>query len=122
MLIQNYKDLIVWQKSMFLTELIYDLTENFPRREWYGLAAQMRKSAVSIPSNVAEGRRSTRKDFRNFILIAYGSGSELETQLEIARRKTLGNVTLIAECASVLDELMRLLNKLQKSLYTQFDQ
>ncbi len=115
--IQSYKDLLVWQKGMSLTKEIYQLTSQLPRDEQYGLISQMRRAAISVPCNIAEGsRRSSKKDFRNFILIAYGSGAELETQLELV--KVLG---LIAEektkaSEKILDEVMRMLNSFEKSL------
>lgn len=85
--IKNYKDLIVWQKSMNLVMQVYKLTNNYPRSEIYGLVSQIRRAAISIPSNIAEGRsRSTRKDFRKFLIQAYASLSELETQMEISLR------------------------------------
>src|SRR5436190_22601042 len=91
MLTNTYKDLTVWQKSMDLVVAIYTLTEGFPKSEMYGLTAQMRRSAVSIPSNIAEGRRrGSRKDYRQFLIVAYASGAELETQVEIAKRLGLG--------------------------------
>lgn len=83
----SYKGLIVWQKSMDLVTKVYRLTESFPREEMYGLTSQVRRAAISIPSNIAEGRlRSSRKEFRNFLFTAYASGAELETQIEIAKR------------------------------------
>ena len=115
--IHSYKDLIVWQKSMNLVVKIYELTEKFPKSEIYGLISQMRRSAVSIPSNISEGRRrSSRKDFRNFLVIAYGSGSELETQLEIAKRLQFGNNSDYEEVDSFLSEVMRMLNKMLSGL------
>ncbi len=109
----TYKDLIVWQKSMELVTTIYKLTENFPRGELYGLVSQMRRSAVSTPSNIAEGRRrSTRKDYRQFLIIAYGSGAELETQIEIAKRLLFGKDLDHSKADGLLDEVMRMLNKM----------
>lgn len=82
----TYKDLIVWQKGIELVRQIYMLTNVFPDAEKFGLTSQMRRSAVSIPSNIAEGRqRSTRKDFVQFLRIAQGSVAELETQVIIAK-------------------------------------
>jgi four helix bundle protein len=82
----TFKDLVVWQKSIALTKAIYALTRSFPREELYGLTSQMRRCAVSIPSNIAEGRhRGTRKDFVQFLRIALGSTAELETQVIIAK-------------------------------------
>ena len=72
---------------MELVVSVYSLTDKFPREEIYGLTSQLRRAAVSIPSNIAEGKcRGTRKDYRQFLLIAFGSCAELETQIEIAKR------------------------------------
>ena len=87
--INSYRDLIVWEKAINLTVEIYKITENFPKEEIYGLTSQMRRSAVSIPSNIAEGRnRGTRKDFCNFLRIALGSCAELSTQIEIKKYRS----------------------------------
>ena len=81
-----YRDLVVWQKSMQFVTDIYKITENFPKRESYGLTAQIRRSAVSIPSNIAEGYgRNAPNDLIRFLQIAMGSLCELQTQLEIAK-------------------------------------
>lgn len=111
---RNYKNLAVWQKSMDLVIRIYQLTSHFPEHEKFGLTSQMRRCAVSIPSNIAEGsRRESEKDFRKFILIAFGSGAELETQLEITKKLGyLGNATC-SEIEKLLEEIMKMLNKLQ---------
>lgn len=78
----SFKDLIVWQKSMLLARKIYLATENFPKIEHYGLVSQMRRAAVSIPSNIAEGYgRKSSKEYTQFYSIAYGSLLELETQM-----------------------------------------
>jgi four helix bundle protein len=83
----DHKDLDAWKQAMNLVEGVYQLTRSFPKEEVYGLTAQVRRSAISIPSNLAEGsaRRST-KEFANFLAIALGSLAELETQLLIAER------------------------------------
>jgi four helix bundle protein len=85
--LRDYRELIVWQKAMELVEAAYRLTSCFPKEELYGLTNQIRRAAVSVPSNIAEGqgRRSTR-DFLNFLSIATGSLKELETQIMIAER------------------------------------
>jgi four helix bundle protein len=115
--IKSYKNLICWQKSIDLVVLIYKLTENFPKEEIYGITAQMRRSSISISSNIAEGsRRSSKKDFRNFLLIAYGSGAELETQLEISKRLQLAKIESLNESESLLSEIMKMLNKLCSNL------
>jgi len=83
----SYKNLIVWQKSVELAVEVYELTDRFPKSEIFGLTSQMRRAAVSIPSNIAEGRRRlTQKEFIHFLTISYGSGAELETQLEISKK------------------------------------
>jgi len=83
----NHKDLNVWKKSMDLAVLIYDLTNAFPNDERFGLTSQMRRAAVSIPSNIAEGAaRKSDKEFLQFLSIALGSLSELETQYILAIR------------------------------------
>jgi four helix bundle protein len=80
--IQSFKELLVWQRAMELAREIYTITKKFPASEQYGLVSQMRRCAVSVPSNIAEGeKRGTRKDFVQFLRIADGSASELETQL-----------------------------------------
>ena len=83
---QSFRELQVWQRSMQLTVAIYRLSQKFPREEIYGLTSQMRRSAVSIPSNIAEGQgRLNPPEFRQFLGIARASNCELQTQLEIAR-------------------------------------
>ena len=82
----SHKDLIVWQRAMQLVVDVYRSTKSFPREETYGLISQMRRAAVSIPSNIAEGKgRYSRKELSQFLLNARGSLLELETQIEIAR-------------------------------------
>ncbi|OGY51125.1 MAG: four helix bundle protein [Candidatus Buchananbacteria bacterium RIFCSPHIGHO2_02_FULL_56_16] len=113
----SYRDLTVWQRSMELVVAIYTLTDQLPDAEKYGLTAQMRRAAISIPSNIAEGRRrSSRKDFRQFLIIAYGSGAELETQIEIAKRLSFIQAENSKKSELLLGEVMRMLNKLQSIL------
>jgi four helix bundle protein len=117
MRIHTYKDLIVWQKAMELVVLIYELTEKFPRSELYGLTSQMRRAAISIPSNIAEGRRrGYKKEFLHFLLNAYGSGAELETQLEIAKRLSKTRSLDYNKINSLLEEIMKMLNRMIKML------
>ncbi|MDD4606780.1 MAG: four helix bundle protein [Patescibacteria group bacterium] len=109
--IRSYKDLIVWKKSMDLVEAIYKLTQNFPQSETYGLVSQMRRCVVSIPSNIAEGcKRGTKKDYRQFLIIAYSSGAELETQIEISKRLNFTETINYIKVDGLLDEIMRMLN------------
>jgi len=111
--INSYKDLIVWQKSMDLVVAVYRLTDNYPSSELYGLVSQMRRCAVSIPSNIAEGRRrNTRKDFKHFLITAYSSGAELETQVTISKRINFHEELDFDRTDSLLDEVMRMLNSM----------
>jgi len=83
---ESYRDVIAWQKSMTLVTEVYRVSANFPRREMYGLARQVREAAVSVPSNIAEGKgRQTKRDYLQFLYRARGSSLEVQTQLEIAR-------------------------------------
>lgn len=104
----NYKELKVWQKSMDLVELVYNLTSLFPKEEKYGLTSQIQRCAVSIPSNIAEGSgRNSNKKFRHFLSIANGSSNELSTQLHLSMR--IGYVT-----ENDLSEILKLLIEIQK--------
>ena len=116
-MIHTYKDLFVWQKAIILAVETYKITENFPKSELYGITSQMRRAAVSIPSNIAEGRgRGTKKDYVNFLRIAYGSASELETQLTIVQKLPFGNKLDCSTMESLLSEVMRMLNSMIKKL------
>ncbi|MFH0927923.1 MAG: four helix bundle protein [bacterium] len=109
----TFRDLIVWQKAVDLVEEIYRLTTEFPKEEQYGLCGQMRRAAVSIPSNIAEGRlREGDKEFRQFLLMAYGSAGELETQIEIAKRLPKMNMCNYIKVESLLLEIKKMLNVL----------
>lgn len=89
--ITSYKDLVVWKKSIELVKLIYSLTKEFPDDEKFGLTNQLRRAAVSIPSNIAEGYgRRSQKDRLHFYVMAYGSSLEMETQLVIAKELNFG--------------------------------
>ena len=115
--IDSYKRLIVWQKGIDLVVAIYELTEYFPKEEAYGLTSQMRRAAVSIPSNIAEGRyRGTRKDYTQFLRIAFGSGAELETQIEIAKKLKRTKDLNYNKIDNLTNEVMRMLNKMIHSL------
>lgn len=116
-IIHSYRDLIVWQRSIELVVAVYELTEKYPKEEIYGLISQTRRSGVSIPSNIAEGRfRGTKKDYLQFLRIAYGSGAELETQIEIAKRLTKTKNLYFIKVDSLLEEVMKMLNKMIKNL------
>jgi|SRR3989344_2119179 len=117
---QSYKQLTVWQKSIRLVEEIYTLTSKFPSAEIYGLASQMRRAAISIPSNIAEGqKRKDLPEYLHFLRIASGSAAELETQLIISKRlypslNYLNSELLLEEVQKMLTVLIRTLrNKKQ---------
>jgi four helix bundle protein len=113
----SFRDLIVWQKAVALVVELYAIIELFPKTERYGLASQMSRAAVSIPSNIAEGRRrGSRKDYKNFLQIAYGSGGELETQIEICKRLPWGKTLSFNLVDQLLLETMKMLNKMLTSL------
>ena len=116
-MINSYKDLIVWQRAIELTIAVYDITELFPKEEIYGLTSQMRRCAVSIPSNIAEGRlRGTKKDYLNFLRIANGSGAELETQIEIAKKLSKTKRINFSKADSLLEEVMKMLNVMIRNM------
>lgn len=120
---QSYKDLIVWQKSMDLAIEIYKITKHFPKEEVYVLTSQMKRAAISIPSNIAEGsKRGSRKDFCHFLYNSFGSGAELETQIELAKRLEIVSGNEFKKIDELLNEIMRMLNKfideLKKSSHT----
>ena len=111
MAVLNYRDLRVWQAGMDLAEDVYRLTQPFPQRETYGLAAQMRKAAVSIPSNIAEGHtKETTRDYLYHISSAQGSLAELQTQIELSGR-------LLYLTPEQVDGLMDAAVALTKQLY-----
>ena len=111
--IQSYKELIVWQKSIRLVKEIFILTNKFPKAELYGIVAQMRRAAVSIPSNIAEGygRRST-KSYAQFYAIAYGSALELETQSIIAKELNMAPKENFIASDNLLVEVSKMLNSM----------
>ncbi|MBV8052221.1 MAG: four helix bundle protein [Acidobacteriaceae bacterium] len=116
----SYKDLIVWQKSKALATEIYRCTEPFPKTELYGLTSQLRRAAVSIPSNIAEGQgRLTRGEFQQFLGHARGSLLELETQLGIAVDLNYLDNSAFDHLESRIAEVSRLLNGLLESLHCQ---
>ena len=114
---RNYKDLVVWQKGMALAKIIYRLTQNFPSAEKFGLVAQMRRAAVSIPSNLAEGQaRHTTGEFVQFISHAEGSAAELDTQLILSCELSFCDQTNTAAAFELIGELRRMLNALRRTL------
>ena len=118
--VRTHRDLIVWQKAMDLVVAVYELTEHFPKAELYGLTSQMRRSAVSIPSNIAEGRRrGTRKNYHQFLITAFSSGAELETQIDIVKKLPFGKNLNYQKADALLEEVMKMLNKMTETLGTE---
>jgi four helix bundle protein len=113
----TFRDLIVWNKAMDLVTAIYACTECFPQKEQYGLTSQLRRAAVSVPSNIAEGHgRKSKGEFRQFLSNARGSLMELETQIEIAFRLRFINANDRERVISQVEEIARLTNGLWNSL------
>jgi four helix bundle protein len=115
--IQSYKDLKVWQKSMAIARAFYEITKMFPKEEVYGMTSQIRRSAVSIPANIAEGYgRDSRGEYVQFLRIAQGSLKELETHLILAEQVKLTALDSTAEIQSQSDEVGRMLRSLIRSI------
>jgi four helix bundle protein len=106
----SYKELVVWQKSIELVKGVYSLTKLFPSDEKFGIISQMRRSAVSIPSNIAEGYgRRSHNEYLQFYSIAYGSALELETQLIISKELKLAPEVKFETCEGLLNEVIKML-------------
>lgn len=112
-----HKKLIAWQKSMELVEKLYRLTSTFPREELYGLSSQIRRAAVSVPSNIAEGAAGrSAVHFKNYLLIAIGSLDEIATQIEIAFRIGYLDSTKFTAAEALVDECLAVTYGLRRSL------
>jgi four helix bundle protein len=119
-LAKSFRELEVWKKAIDLTAMIYELTTEFPKHEIYGLSSQMRRAAVSIASNIAEGSaRGTRKDFKQFVKQAEGSNCELQTQLIIANRLQFGNRENAQAAEIISIQIGKMLSNLSKYLTTE---
>ena len=117
---QSFCDLQVWQRAMQLTVAVYRLTRDFPREEIYGLTSQIRRAAVSVPSNIAEGQgRLNPAEFRQFLGIARGSICEVQTQLEIARSLQFGKRELLDEAESLSHEVGKMIYSFLESVKDQ---
>lgn len=116
-MVQSYKKLIVWNKSIELVTQVYKVTHKFPKEELYALINQLRRCVVSIPSNIAEGyQRQSRKEYIQFLYISFGSCAELDTQLIIACNLGYLNKKELEEITQKVDEVGRMLNRLILSL------
>lgn len=117
MYVESFKQLTVWQRSIEVVKEIYKATESFPQSELFGLVAQMRRATVSIPANIAEGKkRKTKKDFLQFLRIADGSAAELETLILIA--KDLFPAVSLEKSSSLLEEVQKMLTVMIQKLET----
>lgn len=117
MKIDSYRQLEVWQKAVALVTEIYQITRSFPREELYGLTSQVRRSAVSIPANIAEGwGRNMTRDYVQFLRVARGSLLELETHLVIAKNLKFIEAITLQRSAEQTQEINRMLNGLIRSL------
>ncbi|HEX6824317.1 MAG TPA: four helix bundle protein [Candidatus Sulfotelmatobacter sp.] len=113
---KSYKDLIAWQKGMVVAA-IYDATEGFPSREQFGLISQLRRAAVSVPSNIAEGKQHySNRDFVRFLRHSRGSLAQIETQVLIAQQRTYLDKNTATKLTQKIDELSRILSGLISSL------
>ncbi len=109
-MVRSFRDLAVWQKSIQMAVTVYRLTKGFPKDETYGLSSQMKRAAVSIPSNIAEGHgRLNTPEYRQFLGVARGSNFELQTQLEIARKLEIGESKLLNETEGLSHEVGKMI-------------
>ncbi len=115
--VSSYRELKVWQVGMELVEKVYKFSSHFPKHELYGLTSQMQRSAISIPSNIAEGQaRDSTKEFLHFLSITLGSLAELETQIILAERLSYLETQESTVAIHQIHELAKMLRSLQKSL------
>ncbi len=115
--ITSFKQLKIWQKGIEIVKDVYELTKKFPKEEVYGLTSQMRRSAVSIPSNIAEGfKRFHNKENKQFLYVALGSAAELETQLVIANELAFIDKNQLDVVSEKLDHLSKMTSSLQKKM------
>jgi four helix bundle protein len=115
--VTSYRELIVWQKAMDLVEAIYKVTRTFPNDEMYGLTSQLRRAAVSVPSNIAEGQgRASTREFLYHLSVAHGSVCEVETHVLIAERLTYLDEQAVHRLMNLASEVGRLINGLTNSL------
>ncbi len=114
---QSYKELIVWQKSITLTKMIYSTTEIFPKAEIFGLTSQIRRATVAIPSNIAEGfARKHRREYRQFLLIAFSSAAEVETRLIISHELSFMKDGDFNKLSALLEEIQKMLYRMIATL------
>ena len=116
---ESYRELIMWQKAMDLVEEVYRLVKLLPREETYALSDQMRRAAISIPSNIAEGHgRNSEREFLRFLSIAQGSRAELDTQIEICIRLKYVDMEQVVTAQKLSNEVGKMLRKMMQNLRT----
>ncbi|MEO6806013.1 MAG: four helix bundle protein [Edaphobacter sp.] len=116
-MVESYRDLKVWQRAIQMTLNIYRATAGFPKEELFGLTSQLRRAAVSVPSNIAEGYgRNSRGEYKQFLAMARGSNLEVQTQLLIATELGYGNLALLTETDGLSNEVSKMLNSLMEKL------
>lgn len=117
MRVQSYRDLRVWKTAIDLTLEVYRITESFPTSERFALTSQLRRAAVSVASNIAEGHaRSTRGEYRNFLSIARGSAIEVEVQLFVAEQIGYAGAPMLVKARDYCDAISRMITKLKRAL------
>lgn len=115
--IVSFKDLKIWKKGIEIVEDVYMITSRFPKDEMYGLTSQMRRAAISIPSNIAEGfKRYHNREYKQYLHVALGSSAELETQLIISTKLTLMNEADLNNVCEKLDHISRMITLLMRKL------
>ncbi len=115
--VRNYRDLKVWTKAVELAESVYELSSRFPSEERYGLTSQIRRSAVSVPANIAEGSgRDGPKEFARFLSIAHGSLAELETHLILSGRLGMAPIDAVDRLCNHSSEIGKMINGLKRSI------
>jgi len=113
MKVKDYKDLLIWKKGIEITDKVYQLTRVFPKEETYALTSQMRRSSISISSNIAEGFvRRNSKEYRQFLYIALGSCAELDTQFIISHRRKYVQDAIVKDMLEQINHEMRMLRSL----------
>ena len=115
-MVESFRDLQVWQKAMDLADSVYTITADFPRSEMFGLASQLRRAAVSIPSNIAEGRAIGGGRFLHHLRIALGSEAELETQIELSVRRSYISAERARSILASAAEVARMLHGMHRAL------
>ncbi len=114
---KSHKDLDVWKEAIELAKTVYLVTQDYPKEEMFGLVSQMRRAGVSIASNIAEGAaRQGNKEFLQFLYIAIGSASELDTQIEISKTTSMGDKEKLSEAQESVNRVARMIQGLIRSI------